>query len=365
MELEIVYKMPLKGTVRYTTAERRGIAHLHNEEMERKYGWSPDGYPGWHDGDGRNKEYPLPYSPRYFYRFVHLFFSHDAASSIVARLEYDFKGDTADAFYIKALLARAEECNLFTPGAAVVLYADKEMALIETWEPGQQINSRWAFSFNTFHGSKANRANRKLILNWLKLKAKESPVVADVMEAVQSAPPNEEQVRSFLIGDKSITRCDAAALKIGLVLAGPLTDKALYPRKDIATPRHLFSNKFTRDECEAVLVAANIIYDREQGYGLRKPKAPAQFWGAVQALVNNQLIIGEVRATFDKLADLYAPTVGRNTDYKEQIKGNSNMSLRDGRIQTESALIDAKKLDRGKALYHTEEDKKLKALTPR
>lgn len=155
----------------------------------------------------------------------------------------------------------------------------------------------------------------------------------------------------------------------------PLVNGATPPTADLPTqlanapqaispPKHLFSNKFTRDECEAVLVGANIIFDREQGYGLCKPNAPAQFWGAVQALVNNRLMIGEVRLTFDKLADLYAPTVGRNTDYKEQIKGNPNRSLRDGRIQTEMALIEAGKLKRQHAFYHVEADKKMIAPIP-
>ena len=206
-------------------AERRGVAHVHDDAMEVKYGWSPDGYPNWHDDEGRHHDYPLPYSPRFFYRFVDLFFRHGAESGMIDTLEQNFIGNEADAWYIEELLTKAESFGLFTPGAAVILYANPDTAFIETWEPGQTVNSRWAHSYNTYYGSKANRARRKQIRKWLKLKSKEPVPFSSVLQN-QTAAEAETSILPFLIGDKSIKRCDAAALRIGLTVGNVSIPKA-------------------------------------------------------------------------------------------------------------------------------------------
>jgi hypothetical protein len=201
MSPDIISAEPYTGTLsplHQTIAERRGIAHSHNQEMVKKYGWSPDGYHNWQDEDGYNREYPLPYGFRYFYRFVDLFFRVGAESGIIDALEQDFVGDEADAFYIEELFVKAQYLGMFTPGAAVTLYSDSHIAYFKRWLPGEspweKANaSRWQVtSYNTYSCGKGNNACRKLIRRWLKEKSKEDKPLSS---QPQNKPADETEAR--------------------------------------------------------------------------------------------------------------------------------------------------------------------------
>lgn len=228
---------------------RRGIAHEHEMAMVAKYNirfgdLDTDDYHNWQeqivrvDGDGQSRnythiDYPLPYnSERYFRRFVELFLSSGAERGFPDSLSQQFVGDEVDADYIESLFITAEKAMLFTEGAALVFHKDCGYSCYPPPGPNEYQDLSGFPSCNVFYGGRANEMRRDAIRKWLDRRAKEisqdlvfTPVVFYNGPAPTSSP-NEDEVKSFLIGDKSIARCDAAAHRIGLTIGNTSTPKA-------------------------------------------------------------------------------------------------------------------------------------------
>lgn len=287
----IPYEIRVLSAYENTLGIRRGNAAEHELAMVAKYGSrlsdsETDDYHNWQEqivrvnGEGQtirytHRDYPLPYThDRYFRRFVELFLSRDSEDGLQNKLGQQFIGDEVDADYIKTLFIKAVEAGLFTDDAALVFQDDFHYSCYSTPIPGEYLPLSGIPSCNIFFGSRANELRREAIKKWLDRRAVEinhQLTVHDVLitESInKTLSPNEEQVRSFLIGDKSIIRCDSAARKIGLVLGGPLTDKADARSRIHALARGLFDAHKADGDGDAFRLALAERYsvDYSKGY---------------------------------------------------------------------------------------------------
>lgn len=309
-------------------AKRVAKADAHCQEMCLKYwqtaydmgrGSSFPGFDCWetetknsHGQTTWEYEYPMPYSGlRYESLFLRVL-RWVRPQLLIPNLEVRFAGDLIDRDYIEGLLVSLEELGATTPGKILIAH---DIAGVLVAGPNATIKSLSEVEY----GPKASAhiesgeliKNRiSIVRRWLKRKKREST-------------PN----------------------------ASPLIEQPSTP-----IPKHIFSSSFTREQCTNVLVAALIIHDEEAGHGQRNPKRPAEFYGSIQALVNNRKIIGEVKHLAQLLAGIYKVQLNPKTDFKESIRGESNKSLRRGRIETEKALTKAGLLDRKTAYYLVKED---------
>lgn len=239
------------------------------------------------------------------------------AQSLIPNLEEQFAGDLIDRDYIEGILVSLEELGATAPGKILIAH---DMAGVLVAGPNATIESLSEVGY----GPKASahiesgtliKDRISLVRHWLKRKKRE--LTANALPVVEQPSPPK-------------------------------------------IPNHLFSASFTRQQCTNLLVAALIIHDEEAGHGQRNPKRPAEFYGSIQALVNNRKIIGEVKHMAQSLAEIYKVQLNANTDFKEVIRGVSNKALRRGRVSTEMELIKAGLLDRRAAYYLGKEDEKMR-----
>jgi hypothetical protein len=286
--------VPHKGRTRssYENALylRRGQAAEHERAMVAKYSailgyrdaedyhnWSEQRVSVGSDGQSRSythRDYPLPYnSERYFRRFVELFLSRSAEQRFPDSLSQQFIGDKVDADYIEGLFITAEIAGLFTEGAALVFHGDADYSRYPPAGPSEYQDFNGAPSYNVFFGGRANEMRRDAIRRWLVRRAEEiDKNLESTAAAISDAPtptylPNEDEIKIFLTGDKSIARCDAAASRIGLTIGNTSKKKAKPRQIDALAFALVDSHKASGNEgAFRVALAKRYGVDYSKGY---------------------------------------------------------------------------------------------------
>jgi len=114
-----------------------------------------------------------------------------------------------------------------------------------------------------------------------------------------------------------------------------------------------YTKGFDSDLCDKMAEDAKIIHSKANGYGFMPTATAGRLCGFTQALIKNDFLMGEAKHSLRALANKYKVSINKKGEYPDKNpNGSLNLTLRDGRIQTEQALIDEGLLPKGGGFYH-------------
>jgi hypothetical protein len=182
-------------------------------------------------GYGKWEEAPLPYFFLYKPYFLELITKLNAFD-IIPVLKTSYNGDGIDLDYIEGLILYYVENGVLIKGGPIV--ADDTNGILRFYDQdttAQELTDKGTSEDRIIDQDCQIEARFKLIRDWIERQRARSTYI-EVLKTSESEAQGGSQVSQgafassliapFLLGDKSIDRCDSVALRLGLKVGGIL-----------------------------------------------------------------------------------------------------------------------------------------------